>query len=150
MKPVWGMLALFIMALAWMAGCSRGMPAALHVERQVTAIAQAVSATLTGVATQVSATPAALSTEVKPPAEAREAVRRAIEDLGKTIGERSAAIRLLRVEAVQWSDTSLGCPKEGMVYAQVITPGFLVVLEAKGRAYEYHTDADSFVTLCEP
>jgi hypothetical protein len=52
------------------------------------------------------------------------------------------------VEAVDWSDTSLGCPEPGMAYAQVITPGYLIVLGAAGQTYEYHTDEHSSVVLC--
>jgi hypothetical protein len=36
-----------------------------------------------------------------------------------------------------------------MVYAQVITPGFVVILSAQGTEYEYHTDAGRFVVWCE-
>ncbi len=44
------------------------------------------------------------------------------------------------MEAVDWSDASLGCPEPGQVYAQVITPGYRVLLEAAGKEYEVHTD----------
>jgi hypothetical protein len=57
-------------------------------------------------------------------------------------------VRLIRVEAREWSDASLGCPKPGQMYAQVITPGYLVVLEAGGQRLEYHTDAGRRVELC--
>jgi len=46
-----------------------------------------------------------------------------------------------------WSDTSLGCPRPGMFYAQVITPGYLITLEVKGEKYEYHTDLERII-LC--
>jgi hypothetical protein len=36
-----------------------------------------------------------------------------------------------------------------MMYAQVITPGFRVVLEAEGKQYLYHTDQGRFVVLCQ-
>ena len=91
-------------------------------------------------------TPAA--TEVEPPAKAEQAIRLAREDLARRLGLAPEAIRLVSVEAVEWSDTSLGCPQPGMMYAQVITPGFRVVLEAGGETYEYHTDAGRFVVLC--
>ena len=73
-----------------------------------------------------------------------------MDDLIQKTGVALKAVRLVSVEAVQWSDASLGCPKPGMVYAQVITPGFLVVLEAMGDEYEYHTDEGRFVVLCQP
>ena len=89
------------------------------------------------------------ATEVEPLAGAQEVVRLALEDLAQKLGLAPEAIRLVSVEAVEWSDTSLGCPQPGMMYAQVITPGFRVVLEANGEQYVYHTDADRFVVLCE-
>ena len=53
------------------------------------------------------------------------------------------------IEAVQWPDTSLGCPKPGMMYAQVITPGYLIVLSAGGTTYVYHMDESKIAILCE-
>jgi len=54
---------------------------------------------------------------------------------------RSSAesVQVVSVEAVDWSDSSLGCPKAGMMYAQVITPGHKIVLESGGRSYEFHS-----------
>jgi hypothetical protein len=76
-------------------------------------------------------------------------IRLAKEDLAQRLSLASDDIRLVSVEAVEWSDTSLGCPQPGMMYAQVITPGYRVVLEAGGQKYEYHTDTGRFVVLCE-
>jgi hypothetical protein len=84
-----------------------------------------------------------------PPAEAEGVIRMAIEDLSGRLGLAPEAIRLVSAEAVKWSDASLGCPQPGMMYAQVITPGFRVLLEAGGKEYEYHTDQGRFVVLCE-
>jgi hypothetical protein len=36
-----------------------------------------------------------------------------------------------------------------MMYAQVITPGYLIVLEAMGQTYDYRTDENSSVVLCQ-
>jgi hypothetical protein len=94
-------------------------------------------------------TPVIEPSEVNPPAEAKEAVRLAREDLAQKLGLAPEAIRLVSVEAVEWRDTSLGCPQPGMMYAQVITPGFQVMLEAGGKGYDYHTDTGRFVVLCE-
>jgi len=51
-------------------------------------------------------------------------------------------VEVLSVEAVEWSDSSLGCPKPGQNYMSVITPGFRVILMANGQQYEYHTNQD--------
>ena len=40
---------------------------------------------------------------------------------------------------VTWPDTSLGCPQDGMMYAQVLTPGYLIQLEHNNIQYEYHS-----------
>lgn len=78
-----------------------------------------------------------------------EPVAAAITDLSEQTGIPADEIFLVSVEAVDWSDTSLGCPQEGFMYAQVITPGYLIVLEAQGQQYEYHTDRATNVVLCQ-
>lgn len=57
-------------------------------------------------------------------------------------------IRVVEALAVSWPDTSLGCPQPGLSYAQVITPGYRIVLEAKGEQYPYHTDIGEHFLLC--
>jgi hypothetical protein len=57
-------------------------------------------------------------------------------------------ISLVSVEPTQWRDTSLGCPRPSMVYAQVITPGYTIILKALGKEYEFHTDRAEAVVLC--
>jgi hypothetical protein len=76
-------------------------------------------------------------------------VKQATDDLAARLGIQAAQIDLVEVEQVEWPDASLGCPQPGMMYAQVITPGYRIVLEAGGQAYEVHTDTDSSVVLCE-
>ena len=57
---------------------------------------------------------------------------------------------VLAFDPVEWSDTSLGCPMPGLVYAQVITPGFRLVFDYQGQQNEYHTDQDgSNVVTCD-
>ena len=70
------------------------------------------------------------------------------QDLAKKLNLSIEAIREVSVEAVEWPDTSLGCPQPGMMYAQVITPGFRVVLAAKDQTVEYHTDLGRRVVSC--
>ena len=49
---------------------------------------------------------------------------------------------LISSESVSWSDASLGCPQEGMAYAQVITPGYKLVFTLGDTSYAVHTNAD--------
>jgi hypothetical protein len=48
---------------------------------------------------------------------------------------------VVSVEATDRADPSLGCPKPGLMYPQMITPGYRIVLDAQGTTYEFHTDA---------
>ena len=77
-----------------------------------------------------------------------KAVAAAKTDLAQRLDASEETIIVKSVKEVQWRDSSLGCPQPGMMYAQVITPGFQVVLEAKGKNYEYHTDTHRAV-LCD-
>jgi hypothetical protein len=72
-------------------------------------------------------------------ADREHAVQLAIDTLSKHLKVETSAIRLISAEEVDWPDSSLGCPEKGMVYMQVITPGFRVRLEAGDRQYEVHT-----------
>ncbi|GAG38203.1 unnamed protein product, partial [marine sediment metagenome] len=70
-------------------------------------------------------------------------------DAAKRSGVPVDQVRIVRVKAMTWPDTSLGCPEPGMTYLQVLTPGFLIVVKAGDRRFEYHTDEESKVVLCE-
>ncbi len=51
--------------------------------------------------------------------------------------------------AVWWSDASLGCPKPGESYAQVLTPGYRLVFDHAGTSYAVHTNSDaSHMVIC--
>lgn len=84
------------------------------------------------------------------PAGSDTAVKAAVTDLAQQQAIDPATITVVSVEPMEWSDASLGCPQEGFMYAQVITPGFLVVLQAQGNTFEYHTNQSDRVVLCQP
>jgi hypothetical protein len=79
---------------------------------------------------------------------AERVIQLARQDLAQKLNVPIDEIREVSVEAVEWPDTSLGCPQPGMMYAQMITPGFKVVLAAKGQTVEYHTDSGRHVVSC--
>ncbi len=70
-----------------------------------------------------------------------EAVGAAIRFLAGELNIAAEGIAIKQVEMVEWQDSSLGNPQPGQFYAQMITPGYRVVLVAQGREYELHTDA---------
>ncbi|MBI2866075.1 MAG: hypothetical protein HYX99_01770 [Chloroflexi bacterium] len=90
-----------------------------------------------------------LGTRVVPPGSSDQVVI-AMADLARRLGISATQVSLAGVEAVDWPDTSLGCPQPGMAYAQVITPGYRILLSATGQTYEYHSDRSSQVVLCTP
>ena len=55
---------------------------------------------------------------------------------------------IVSAESVTWSDSALGCPKPGMMYSQVITPGLKVVVEADGRTFDYRFGSGDTPKLC--
>ena len=60
-----------------------------------------------------------------------------------------ASATVVRAEAVEWSDGSLGCPEPGMLYTQAITPGYHVVISVDGVEYDYRATEAGQVRLCE-
>jgi hypothetical protein len=70
------------------------------------------------------------------------------QDLATRLGVEGDSLEVVVAEAVEWPDTSMGCPQPGETYAQVITPGYHVVLRAGDEAYNYHGDYQR-VFLCE-
>ncbi|MDY6877650.1 MAG: hypothetical protein SWK90_15820 [Chloroflexota bacterium] len=80
------------------------------------------------------------------PAESMTAVAHLAAELDISPDE----VSVLSSTPVEWSDASLGCPQPGMMYAQVITPGYQFILEARGEQYEIHTDRTGrSVVLCQ-
>lgn len=73
-----------------------------------------------------------------PPAAVSKEQLLAVAHLAQLLGVSPDAITVVSVEEVTWPDTSLGCPQPGMMYTQVLTPGYRLVLEAGGKTYEYH------------
>jgi hypothetical protein len=76
------------------------------------------------------------------------AVRAAITDWAARLRVAPDKIRVVWVEDVSWPDTSIGCPQPGMFYAQIIVPGYKIMLSADGRQIEYHADRQGRVATC--
>lgn len=70
------------------------------------------------------------------------AEEQAIKQLAMNLGLQESDISVVSNEAVEFGDACLGVAMEGVMCAQVVTPGHIIVLEADGTQYEYHTNAD--------
>ncbi|MEA2695335.1 MAG: hypothetical protein QOJ16_4722 [Acidobacteriota bacterium] len=68
-----------------------------------------------------------------------EATALARAALGRELGVgESDAGELIRAEPVDWPNPSLGCPRKGMVYLQVVTPGWRLTFRVEGREWRVH------------
>ena len=80
--------------------------------------------------------------------EQRSAANLAIDALAADLRIPRNKILVDTIRAIDWRDSSIGCPKPGMAYLDVITPGHKVTLrvdkmiyvvhEAKGKAFVCH------------
>lgn len=65
-------------------------------------------------------------------------------DLAKRLKLQAQYVKVVEVQATTWPDASLGLPEAGKVYAQMITPGSRVILEARNSQYLYTTSAKTY------
>jgi len=79
-----------------------------------------------------------------------EFIAEAKAQLAEELGIAEGTIALVRSEAVDWSDSSLGCAEPGQTYAQVITPGYRIVLAVDETRYEYHADQQRMFLCTTP
>lgn len=69
------------------------------------------------------------------------AVAAAQQALADLLSIDPASITIISVDAVDWPDACLGVPTPGAC-AQVITPGYRIILSASGQSYEFHSNLD--------
>jgi hypothetical protein len=93
-------------------------------------------------------TPSASGARSVVPPESAAVVDAALVDGASHLNVRRDTLRVDRVESRDWPDASLGCPQPGLLYSQVVTPGYLVVIASDSHQLEYHTDSRSRVILC--
>ena len=98
-----------------------------------------------GIALVLLALAAAPPQERDPEEEA--AIRLARETLAEELSIDADALEEEGVAVATWPDASLGCPRPGAVYAQVVTQGFRVVLKANGERYDVRV-AGSRALVC--
>lgn len=74
-------------------------------------------------------------------------VERAKKDLSLRTGINGSEILVVDVQAVVFSDSSLGTSKPGESYSQVLTPGYVVVLSINNVIYQYHLDESMLILI---
>jgi len=76
-------------------------------------------------------------------------IERAKADLTQRLSIPASQIKAFDTKEVFWPDASLGCPQPGIAYAQIPTPGYLIMLVHSGAQFEYHADTHGNTLYCE-
>ena len=82
-------------------------------------------------------------------ADPREVINLVLTDAAGRSGLIIEKLRLTKIESDQWPDASLGCPQTGRVYAQVVSTGNRVVVDAGGEFLEYRVAPSGEFWLCD-
>ena len=69
-----------------------------------------------------------------------DAVGRAREDLAARLGVKEDAIEEDSVEDAEFPDASFGAGASNEMSAQMITPGWRIILRARGERFEYRAN----------
>jgi len=76
-------------------------------------------------------------------------IERTKADLAQRLSISASQIKAIETKEVFWPDASLGCPQPGIAYAQIPTPGYLIMLVHSGAQFEYHADTHGNTLYCE-
>ncbi len=105
----------------------------------------AIPVTPTNIAVYVGPTPVATeiqSTPSVPQVDEKSAEQAAIQTLAKTYNIASDQVTVVSTEPVTWPNGCLGVVIPGVMCTNIVTPGYRVILQAKGQQYEFHTNQD--------
>ena len=81
--------------------------------------------------------------------EKEDMIAKVKQDLVSRLGISIDQITVFIAQTVTWSDSSLGCPEKGMMYTQVLTPGYKIILEYNGTKYDYRTNDSGYFKICK-
>jgi hypothetical protein len=86
--------------------------------------------------------PGSLQSSTKPGLDINKpaALLAAMQHLRDALGVPIEDITFDSIEEVEWPDTCLGLAQTGEVCAQMIVPGWLILLDTGGEQYELHSD----------
>ena len=94
-------------------------------------------------------TPAEPTDVPSPTPDPEAAIQAALQTAAQQPGVDPSQLRVVRVESREWPDSSLGCPRPGQLYAQIVTPGFVVEVASGDRQLELHTDTRGRAVVCQ-
>jgi hypothetical protein len=76
-------------------------------------------------------------------------LERIVADAAAVAKVAPADVVVVSTESVTWNDGSLGCPKPGVSYIQMIIEGYRVIVEAGGQRYDYRAGSSGDPKRCE-
>jgi len=76
-------------------------------------------------------------------------VSKAKDDLADKLDIDVDEIEFIAFRPVVWGDGSLGCPKPGMAYKQVLVDGYSILLKVGDIYYDYHGGGSRDPFLCK-
>jgi hypothetical protein len=85
------------------------------------------------------------STPPELPEDAESLVMLAKFDLTLKTGIAIEDITTKSITENNFDDASLGIPDPGVTYEAVVTPGYIIILEADGETYQYHASGERVV-----
>ena len=80
---------------------------------------------------------------------AQAAAEQARAAAARELHAQPSEFTVVTIEPAQWSDSSLGCRKPNAMYQEVISSGYVVVLERDGTRHQVNV-AGSRAVMCEP
>lgn len=72
-----------------------------------------------------------------------EVTNRVLQFLNQRLDQDVQELQVQEVEQVEWPDACLGMPEEDEVCAQVVTPGYRILVEIDDQQYELHTGLEA-------
>ncbi|MGC9400131.1 MAG: FG-GAP repeat domain-containing protein [Anaerolineae bacterium] len=84
---------------------------------------------------------------VAPEVETVAPLAAAREDLAQRLDVALDKVTVESVSPTEFPDASLGAPEPGQMYAQVVTPGYVITLTVEGQTYRYHGAGERAVAV---
>ncbi len=78
-----------------------------------------------------------------------DSITSARSDLAQRINGVETDIKVMEARQVTWRDSSLGCPRPGLMYGQVLTSGVAIELWVNDKSYHYHAKTGGQPFYCE-
>ncbi len=138
-----------LLIISFLSACARATPTTAYpppgntpppsgVTTPTAAYPPPVSGPTTPGTTQAYPGPTTPATQVNP----TFAQNAAIQDVSQKYKIPAEQIKVVSSEQKTWPDSCLGVVLPGVMCAQIVTPGFLIKLEANGQQFEIHTNLD--------